>query len=150
MSQRTEALEKAIEKMVEKIEEYPASPYTKDSTESLANAMDALESSYKIDERTGNPLMKCVIPVEIAALITRIAHMHDENDVRFHAKELYETACEIDRNYGAMLDRSEPVDLYPRDVEESTSTSLSPAELQLMQEMNRAPDAIAPPHDLQS
>lgn len=46
---RTEMIEDAIELMVGKIQEYPSSPYTKDSVESLGNMLNALDTSMRID-----------------------------------------------------------------------------------------------------
>ena len=49
---RTEMIEDAIELMVAKIQEYPSSPYTKDSVESLGNMLNALDVSMKIDRKS--------------------------------------------------------------------------------------------------
>lgn len=46
---RTQLMEDAIELMVDKIKEYPSTPYTKDSVESLGGMLNALEVSMRID-----------------------------------------------------------------------------------------------------
>lgn len=49
-SPRTVLLESAIREMTEKLIEYPSSPYTLTSTESLSNTINALKTSIEIDK----------------------------------------------------------------------------------------------------
>lgn len=49
-STRTALLEEAIKEMTEKLIQYPSSPYTLDSTQSLGNTISALKTSMEIDE----------------------------------------------------------------------------------------------------
>jgi hypothetical protein len=49
-SSRTALLEVAIREMTEKLIQYPSSPYTLTSTESLGNTITALKTSMEIDE----------------------------------------------------------------------------------------------------
>lgn len=52
-SSRTVLLEAAIREMTEKLIEYPSSPYTLNSTESLGNTISALKTSIEIDQIKG-------------------------------------------------------------------------------------------------